>query len=79
MSGWIVALYILYAIGVCVAAYLKSNAHILWLLLAPTVLGLVFIVAAVWLFGSAATEAVRSETGMRADGTKAFPYYTKDT
>lgn len=80
MPGWVVALYFLYAIGVGVFAYRKSNPRIPWLLLAPTVLGFVVIVAVFvaggWLFGSAATEAIRSETGMRADGAKAFPYHT---
>lgn len=58
----------------------KRNAMILWWLFLPALpflLVLAVIAGIAALFGGAATAAVKQETGMGADGSRAYPYWVR--
>ena len=67
-------LYVATVMGL--AAWALNPWILLWLVL-PLVPFLFLIAVIAWVFGSAATAAVKQETGWGADGSRAYPYWVR--
>ncbi|MFC9534419.1 hypothetical protein ACFT38_28325 [Streptomyces sp. NPDC056975] len=75
--GWIVlgvCAYVAFLLGM--AAHTGNWGWLGWIFL-PFLLPIVLWLAIGALFGSAAVGAVKQETGMGADGSRAYPYWVR--
>ncbi|WP_217181285.1 hypothetical protein [Streptomyces sp. AC495_CC817] len=80
MEGLIILGLCLYVALILGLAASKGNVKILWWLFLPALpllLFLALIAGIVALFGGAATAAIKQETGIGADGSRAYPYWVR--